>query len=134
MRALIALCLAATLAIPAIAHDWTGMDDPVLAGWFMSLRRKLDNMSCCGLGDAYMVVITKMPDPYQAESGEFEITDGRALEVEGVKRPAIPEGTVFRFSHLHFTNEKSGNPTPSAWAFINSNGVVYCVVPLPPSF
>lgn len=151
-----ALLLALFFAAPTLAHDWTGMSNPQLQDWFMQLRRQ-DNMSCCGLGDAYRVQILKEADmnhPYD-ETGEFEVIDGSEMDVtltgpdagENTRehRAYLPNGTRHSFSYFQVTKEKAGNPTPFAWVFMSvwqvadhpeNNGIstVYCVVPLPPSF
>ena len=138
--------LAALLPFPAAAHDWTGGGDPALAEWFMSLRRE-DNMSCCGLGDAYPCQILREADPDKPyeDTGLVQITDGRELNVlnNTVHRPALRRGLQIAFPFFKMTKEKNGNPTDTAWIFLSvyeanppsaeTNGVgqVYCVVPLP---
>lgn len=131
------------------AHDWTGQNLESLADWFSSLRREVDHMSCCGLGDAYPARILIEADPNKPfeDTGVAEITDGRALSMMdgGAQRVALPFGTLIKFSYYKVTSQHDGNPTNTAWVFLsayenhmgpggsNEVGQVYCVVPLPPS-
>ena len=137
MRVILAALL---FCSPALAHDWTGQDDPQLAEWFMSLRRKIDNFSCCGSGDGYAARILVEADPSRPwdDTGIAEILDGKELNLpHGVHRNSLPDGLQFRFSYNKMTAEKSGNPTPYQWAFLRVDmghviTSVYCIVPLLP--
>ena len=121
---------------------------PNLNSWFESLHRKVDDFSCCGLGDAYTIRILKEADPAnQTEyTGEAEIVDGRAKDIpikdhQGdaavIHRRPLPDGFRFNFKYNNLAREAEGNPTPHAWAFLgvysdNVLSTVYCIVPLPP--
>ena len=141
-----ALILAALLfCTPVLAHDWTGQNDPQLAEWFSTLRRKIDNMSCCGSGDGYPVRILIEADPRSPweDTGTAEILDGKELNLMNgmIHRVYLPKGTLVKFHYNHITSERQGNPTPYAWAFLsvwdghggpNTINRVFCIVPLPP--
>ena len=136
-----ALILAVLLfCTPALAHDWTGTNDPELARWFMSLQRKIDHFSCCGVSEGYSIRILREADPNRPkeDTGIAEILDGRELTLQGgVHRMSLPDGLQFRFSYDKLTSENSGNPTPFQWAFLSVDmghiiTRVYCVVPLLP--
>ena len=157
MKWLIAILLALDLST-SFAHDWTG-SDPQTAEWFAHLRRKSDNMSCCGLGDAYKVRIIQEADPTHPfeEVGVAEVIDGSAIDAkmmmkepggevfeDHIERPPLRNGTQFKFAYNNLAREAEGNPTRWAWAFLsvwrstdhpenNSISSVYCVVPLPPN-
>src|SRR5271165_3694619 len=138
-----ALC--AAVSSPAWAHDWTGSDNKALAEWFSSLHR-IDDFSCCGLGDAYPCQILIEADPSKPfeDTGLVRITDGRELHLMNntVERKYLPRGLEIKYAYHKITDEKSGNPTDTAWIFLSvygeegksEVGKVYCVVPLPPSY
>ena len=149
----------ATLLMRAPAHDWTGEQNPDVAQWFSRLHRKVDNLSCCGLGDAYKVRILVEADPTHAfdQTGVAEITDGSSIDEDNIPmtmdgahttvsihRTPLPTGMQFKFRYSELAREAEGNPTNSAWAFLsvwNGNKTpadnylsqVYCIVPLPPN-
>ena len=140
--------LAAAIASPVLAHDWTGSNDPGLAEWFMHLHRK-DDFSCCGLGDAYPCQILIEADPSRPfeDTGLVRITDGRELSMtaNSAKRLELPRGLELKYAYHKTTTEQAGNPTDTAWVFLsvyegnppgkpNEVGQVYCVVPLPPGY
>ena len=116
---------------------------PDLNSWFESLHRKVDDFSCCGLGDAYTIRILQEADPSRPHElvGEAEIIDGRAKDIPTAKgdihRRPMPDGYRFRFNYFNLAREAEGNPTAYAWAFLgvyadNVLSTVYCIVPLPP--
>lgn len=134
---------------PAHAFDHGFDHNDPLVRWFDDLTRDapLGVVKCCGRGDAYAIAIDidgTDRSAYQAiappcpEDWVAHITDGRAIEwPDGTKREPIPDGTFFRFSGDRLTRERSGNPTKTAWAFLNVMGGgitgVWCVVRLLPS-
>ena len=140
------LMLAAFIFIVA-GWAWPAHGQTNLSEWFESLHRDVDNMSCCGHGDAYKVFILQEADPSRPDedTGTAEIIDGSAKDIETdhgpIHRNALPNGTRFMF-HYNNKAEKGGNPTAFAWAFLSvysqdggpSSEIhnVYCVVPLPP--
>ena len=127
----------------AFDHGFNHNDE--LVQWFASLHRK-DLFPCCGLGDAYAVTIEEEPTPGGIDDdGVAIVTDNGAKKFpDGSERVAIPYGTVIHFSDAKVTAEKYGNPTSTAWAFLqvyrrDGAGIgtvdgVYCVVPLPAGF
>lgn len=137
------LALALLVVTPALAHDWTGLHDPQIAAFFQNLHRKADNFPCCGPADAYPIRILREADPSHPddETGEAEIADGSEVEIDDAhnKRTSILDGTRFKFAFNRLTKESDGNPTRTAWAFLNVDEKthrlqgVWCVVPLPPS-
>ena len=132
------IIVAVLLAVMGI----TAKADNPLAAWFESLHRDYDDLSCCGAGDAYGVLILEEADPAQPDNytGTAKVIDGLEKIIEtdhGPKhRRPLPYGTQFKFKYNH-KSEKQGNPTSHAWAFLgvhvdNVLSTVYCVIPLPP--
>jgi hypothetical protein len=97
--------------------------------------------SCCGKADAYPVVIDQEATiDGEAADGVARVTDGSAIVYpDGTSRSFIPDGTIFHFTGRDVTRATQGNPTRTAWAFLGLDAqghisIVWCVVPLPPSF
>lgn len=118
--------------------------------------------SCCGVGDAYNINILEEawpPHTGTEENGLAVVTDpgaknilipdgrdalGRIQYRSKYRYPIAPGQERFKFSGNKLTRELEGNPLKTAIAFlrVQSSGeanpgsitMVWCVVPLPPSF
>ena len=124
MRAFICAALVAAflcaLAPPVGALDHGFDHNSELVKWFEGLHRKSDRFPCCGMGDAYPIVIDQEASLGGSEvDGIAHVTDGSARKYpNGDTRQPIPNGTVIHFSGRQVTREIDGNPTSTAWAFI----------------
>ncbi len=129
---------------PAMDHNF----DPAspVTKFFEELKRPwcapgIDVCSCCGKSDAYPVEIDREASiDGEEQDGLAHVVDGSAIIYQdGQKRTPIANGTSFKFSGRDVTRLKQGNPTRSAWAFLGTDvtgaiSIVWCVVPLPPSY
>ena len=139
----------ACAALPAFAQD-IDTNPPEIQKWFRELTNRMGG-SCCGRGDGYPAIVTKMPaatDSQGRESymldGEVCITDASAKEivVHGILfkvRPELKGNLCHKFSWMKMTREIYGNPFDTAIAFVardmdGSIRDIYCVAIQPQLF
>lgn len=125
------------------------------ADWFSHLTRPYNDdgaekgvASCCDAGDGYPIQIDEEAYPPvvgKEKNGVAHITDWSAKQIVlpngNVKyRPEItdPASRIIHFSGEMVSPLKDGNPTKTAWAFVQildgKWNHTYCIVPLPPAF
>lgn len=134
---------------------------PDIAEWFESQLRDdtpsdaaYGRASCCGWGDVYPIEILEdayPPHTGTEDNGTAKVTDASARQIvippskdwphkQVKQRKKINDDElVFHFSGNKYAKEWNGNPTKTAWAYLNVSEdghlkFVYCIVPLPPGF